>query len=80
MSILLELPIKNSDDYAHWLINNYNKNGESLVVTSAKDFYISDDGNNKIRITLTIDEDNLNKVVYILVDSLKKYSLEVTTC
>ena len=77
ISILLDLPITNSNDYAFWLINNYNKNGRSLVITPAQDFYMSTEGKNKIRITLTIDDGSLNEVINILVDSLKKFRNEV---
>ena len=73
ISMLIELPIKDCENYVCWLINKYEFDGESLLVTPAKDFYLSNHGFNKIRLTLTISNNNLEKAVKMLDDSIKKY-------
>ncbi|MGM9849311.1 MAG: aminotransferase class I/II-fold pyridoxal phosphate-dependent enzyme [Bacilli bacterium] len=73
ITLLLELPIKDADHYARWLANEYSNDGYSILVTPANDFYISNEGRNKIRFSLVIDEDEIEKVIYLLLDSLKVY-------
>ena len=73
ITLLLELPIKDTERYVEWLVNKYNNNGYSILITPANDFYMSNEGRNKIRFSLVIDEDEIKKVIYLLIDSLKVY-------
>lgn len=76
MSILIELSISDCEDYVLWLISKYSKNNRSLIVTPAKDFYLSNKGKNKIRLSLTIEDDEIEEVIDILNDSYLKYMEE----
>ena len=76
VSFLIELPINNCEEYILWVIEKYSLKSTSFVVTPAKDFYLTAEGNNKIRVTLTIEEDQMEFFVFMLQDSLKKFREE----
>lgn len=74
ISLLVELPIQDSDDYVYWLVKKYENRGKSLLLTSAKEFYIGNEGYNKVRLTLTIPDNQIPEVINLMVDSIKKYN------
>jgi aspartate aminotransferase len=73
ISVLIELPIKSSDEYISWVIKNYQLNGESFIATPAEDFYSSGDGKNKIRISLTMSTVKMKKIALMMNNSLIEY-------
>lgn len=75
LMMLLELPFA-TDKYVEWLINKYNNNNYSLLVTQASEFYISNIGKNRIRICVTIDDDKIEKIMNLLIESCDKYMEE----
>ncbi len=72
--VVVKLPVKNSEDFAIWLLNDFEKDGETVMITPAKDFYITDGiGNDEIRLAYILNEHDLLKAVSILKEGLKKY-------
>jgi aspartate aminotransferase len=45
-----ELPIENADDFARWLLESYDLDGETVMVAPAAGFYYSWVGLNQVRI------------------------------
>jgi len=71
---IVELPIKNSDDFAQWLLEDFDVNGETIMVAPAGGFYSSTGvGLNQIRIAYVLNKQSLIKAVDILKIALERY-------
>ncbi|MCM4169649.1 Aspartate/prephenate aminotransferase [Arenibacter antarcticus] len=71
---IVELPIKNADTFAQWLLESFNVNGETVMVAPAGGFYATEGlGVNQIRIAYVLEKEDLKKAVYILGEALKAY-------
>lgn len=71
---IAELPVKNSDDFAQWLLEHFNLNGETVMVAPAGGFYSTNGvGLNQIRIAYVLNKDSLIKAVNIIKEALKVY-------
>ncbi|MCF1420144.1 pyridoxal phosphate-dependent aminotransferase [Mangrovimonas futianensis] len=69
-----ELPVKNADDFAQWLLEHFVVNGETVMVAPAAGFYSTPGvGLNQIRIAYVLNENSLRKAVNILNEALKVY-------
>ncbi len=71
---IAELPIKNADNFAQWLLEDFDINGETVMVAPAAGFYSTPGvGLNQIRIAYVLNENSLKKAVHILKEALKVY-------
>ena len=71
---IAELPIKNSDAFAQWLLEDFDVNGETVMVAPAAGFYSTPGvGLNQIRIAYVLNQKDLIKAVNILKEALKVY-------
>jgi len=71
---IAELPVKNSDHFAQWLLESFDVNGETVMVAPAAGFYSSPGvGLNQIRIAYVLKKDSLIKAVNIIKEALKTY-------
>ena len=71
---IVELPVKNSDDFAQWLLEEFDYNGETIMVAPAAGFYSTKGvGLNQIRIAYVLKKEDLIKSVEILKLALKEY-------
>lgn len=71
---VVELPIKNADHFAQWLLEHFDVNGETVMVAPAAGFYSSPGvGLNQIRIAYVLKKDSLIKAVNIINQALKVY-------
>ncbi len=71
---VVELPIENSDDFAQWLLEDFNIDGETVMVAPAGGFYASEGtGLNQIRIAYVLEKEQLVKAVKILRIGLEQY-------
>lgn len=71
---IAELPIKNSDKFAQWLLEHFSYKGETVMVAPAAGFYSSPNvGLNQIRIAYVLKEGSLKKAVKIIAEALKVY-------
>ena len=72
---IAELPIKNSDAFAQWLLEEFDVDGETIMVAPAAGFYSSPGvGLNQIRIAYVLRKESLIKAVEILKAGLKIYN------
>lgn len=71
---MVELPVKDTDDFAQWLLESYNFNGETIMVAPAGGFY-SDPalGKKQVRMAYVLKEEDLRKSVEILRNALQVY-------
>ncbi|WP_147678364.1 pyridoxal phosphate-dependent aminotransferase [Algibacter pacificus] len=71
---IVELPIKDSDHFAKWLLESFDVDGETVMVAPAAGFYsTSGVGVNQIRIAYVLKKESLIKAVHILKQALKVY-------
>lgn len=71
---IAELPVKNSDDFARWLLESFDYENSSIMVAPAAGFYSTPGvGRNQIRIAYVLNEDSLRIAVKILEEALKVY-------
>ncbi|MDO5979954.1 pyridoxal phosphate-dependent aminotransferase [Flavivirga spongiicola] len=72
---IAELPVKNSDDFAQWLLEHFHVDGETIMVAPAGGFYSTPGvGLNQIRIAYVLKKESLIKAVNILKEALKTYN------
>ncbi len=75
---IAELPIKNSDHFAQWLLESFSVNGETVMVAPAAGFYSTPNvGLNQIRIAYVLNKERLIKAVNIIKEALKTYKYSV---
>ena len=71
---IAELPIKDADHFAQWLLEDFNLNNETVMVAPAAGFYATEGlGKNQIRIAYVLDQESLKRAVQILKEALKSY-------
>ena len=71
---MVELPVEDADDFAQWLLEKFELNGQTVMVAPAAGFYASEGlGKNQIRIAYVLEKDQLIRAVSILGEALKRY-------
>ena len=72
---IVELPVKNTNDFAKWMLDEFHINDETVMVAPAEGFYSTKGlGLNQIRIAYVLKEEDLIKAVNIIKLALKKYN------
>jgi len=70
-----ELPVKDSDHFAQWILEKFNYNNETVMIAPASGFYSTKgEGKNQVRIAYVLNKSNLIKSVHILGKALEKYN------
>ena len=71
---VVELPVKNSENFAKWLLEDFSLNNETIMVAPAAGFYSSlNMGENQVRIAYVINQSDLKTCVNILKKGLAEY-------
>ena len=71
---IAQLPIQNADDFAQWLLESFDLNGETVMVAPAAGFYSTPGvGLNQVRIAYVLNQIDLVGSVEILAEALKQY-------
>jgi aspartate aminotransferase len=71
---IAQLPVKNSDAFAQWLLEHFDVNGETVMVAPAGGFYSTPGvGLNQIRIAYVLKKESLIKAVNIIKEALEVY-------
>jgi aspartate aminotransferase len=71
---IVGLPVENAEEFAIWLLKDFDLEGETIMVTPAEGFYATEGlGKNEIRISYAISEEKLKKAVEILKKGLEIY-------
>lgn len=70
-----ELPVKNSDHFAQWLLESFEIDNETIMVAPAGGFYSTPNvGLNQIRIAYVLNKESLKQSIHILREALKVYN------
>ena len=71
---IAELPVENADDFAQWLLEDFNLNNQTIMVAPAAGFYSTPGlGKNQVRIAYVLKKEDLVASVNILKAALKQY-------
>jgi aspartate aminotransferase len=69
-----ELPVKDTDIFAKWLLESYTNNNETVMVAPMSGFYSNPKlGQKQIRVAYVLKEEDLKRSVELLADALQKY-------
>ena len=72
---IAKLPIKNADNFAQWLLESFDYNGETVMVAPAAGFYSTPNvGLDEVRIAYVLKKEDLIRSVEILKEALKVYN------
>lgn len=72
---IAELPVKNADAFAQWLLESFDHDGKTVMVAPAAGFYSSEGvGLNQVRIAYVLEEKALKEAVSILAKALEVYT------
>lgn len=72
--LMITLPNIDTEDFAKWLINDFNYNNETVLICPANGFYLTEGaGLNEIRLSYVINENDLISSAKILKHGLTEY-------
>jgi len=73
--IIAELPVEDAEDFATFLLRDFDLNGETVMLTPAEDFYATKGiGRRQVRIAYVLNKEDLGKAVACLAAGLKAYA------
>tara|TARA_B110000914_G_scaffold76984_1_gene67684 strand:+ start:2546 stop:3781 length:1236 start_codon:yes stop_codon:yes gene_type:complete len=71
---IAQLPVDDADKFAQWLLEDFELNGETIMVAPAAGFYSTPNtGTNQVRIAYVLNKESLQKSIDILAAALKVY-------
>jgi aspartate aminotransferase len=71
---IAELPVDNADKFAQWLLEDFELDGETVMLAPAAGFYATPNmGINQVRIAYVLNKESLQKSIAILAAALKIY-------
>jgi len=74
---VVELPVKDADHFAQWLLESFELDGNTVMVAPAAGFYATPGlGKNQIRIAYVLEKEQLVKAVQILGKALNEYDAQ----
>jgi aspartate aminotransferase len=72
---VVQLPVKDTDVFAQWLLEGFAHNNETIMVAPASGFYSTPgEGKNQVRIAYVLNKKDLIRSVEILKFALEKYN------
>ncbi|ASJ20620.1 aspartate aminotransferase [Brachyspira hampsonii] len=76
--VLAKLPVKDAEDFAIWLLKDFNIDNETVMFAPAEGFYATAGlGKSEVRMCYVLDSKDLKKAMKILKEGLIKYKREV---
>ncbi len=72
---MAQLPVKNADDFAIWLLSEFVHEGETVMLAPASGFYATNRGANEVRIAYVLKEADLLRSVELLRIALERYKI-----
>lgn len=71
---IAQLPVDDADKFAQWLLEEFELNGETIMVAPASGFYATPNtGANQVRIAYVLNKESLQSALNILKEALKCY-------
>jgi aspartate aminotransferase len=74
----IKLPIDDAEDFAKWILTDFEYNNETLCISPAEGFYVTPYyGKKEIRIAHVENKEELTKALTILKKALEKYNMQI---
>ena len=71
---MAELPVEDADHFAQWMLENFQEDGQTVMVAPAAGFYATAGlGKNQIRIAYVLKKEKLQRAVALLESALNQY-------
>lgn len=71
---MVRLPVKNTDEFAKWLLTDFCDQGETVMVAPGAGFYATPNkGKDEIRVAFVLEEKKLKRAAQLLSLAVKKY-------
>lgn len=72
---MVELPVDDAEKFAIWLLNDFELNGETVMVAPGNGFYSNPESvKNQVRIAYVLNKEDLKRSIEILKVALEKYN------
>ncbi|MBN2285710.1 MAG: pyridoxal phosphate-dependent aminotransferase [Tissierellales bacterium] len=72
--IMAKLPVENAENFAKWLLTDFEINGETVMIAPAEGFYVTEGrGKDEVRISYVLNAKDLEKAMAILDAGLRRY-------
>ena len=73
--VMVKMPIDDTEKFAKWLLEDFDIDGETVMITPGNGFYASDvkRGQDEARLAYVLNTEDLKKAMRILAEGLKKY-------
>ena len=72
---IVKLPVEDADDFAAWLLTDFSRDGQTVMVAPAAGFYLSEGlGRDEVRIAYVLGEEALRTSVELLREALGRYN------
>ena len=69
-----QLPVKDSDKFCQWMLEEFELEGETVMMAPASGFYSTPGkGKNEVRLAYVLEKDKLKKAIRCLTEALKVY-------
>jgi aspartate aminotransferase len=68
-----KLPVRDTEDFAVWLLTEFEHDGATVMIAPASGFYASDLGKSEIRIAYVLKEEDLRTSIELLRIALEQY-------
>lgn len=73
--LIAQLPVEDAEDFAIFMLRDFNYNGETVMLAPAEGFYESKDlGRDQVRIAYVLNTEDLGKACMCLKEGLKAYN------
>ena len=72
--MIVKLPVKDTNDFARWLLTDWQVDGETVMVAPGDGFYATPGlGGNEIRVAYVLEADKLERAARILLQGMERY-------
>ena len=73
--IMAALPVDDANKFQHWLLNEFDDNGETVMFSCGEAFYATPGkGKNEVRMAYVLKEEDIERAVDILTKAIEKYN------
>lgn len=72
--IIAKLPVEDANDFAKWLLTDFNYENKTVMITPASGFYATKErGKDEVRLSYCINSEDLKEAIIILTKALQSY-------
>lgn len=73
--VMAALPVDDADTFQHWLLNEFNDNGETVMFACGEPFYgTPNKGKNEVRMAYVIKQEDIERAMDVLKVAIEKYN------